>query len=176
MNLHIQRPKYDPNNEGWGSHQPVLTYLLNKIPNCRFLELGAGDNSTSLITELSSYSEHYETNFEWYQKMKKYETDIHKIIFWNQYTMYEWLNCPAFEQEWDVAFIDNAPGESRQSNLLKLRDKCRFIVCHDTEEVYKPSASNYGWNFSTFKYNFVFDKYNTYTNVLSNFEEFKMDI
>ena len=90
--------------------------------------------------------------------------------------MYEWLNCPAFEQEWDVAFIDNAPGESRQSNLLKLRDKCRFIVCHDTEEVYKPSASNYGWNFSTFKYNFVFDKYNTYTNVLSNFEEFKMDI
>jgi hypothetical protein len=108
--------------------------------------------------------------------MKKYETDNHKIIFWNQYTMYEWLNCPAFEQEWDVAFIDNAPGESRQSNLLKLRDKCRFIVCHDTEEVYKPSASNYGWNFSTFKYNFVFDKYNTYTNVLSNFEEFKMDI
>jgi len=159
----------------WGSHLPILETILEKMPNCRFLELGTGDNSTSLITSNTSYSEHYETNFEWYQKMKKYESENHKVIFWNKYSKYEWFDCPALEKDWDVAFIDNAPGESRQSNLLKLRNKCKFIICHDTEEVYKFALSDYRWNFSMFKYNYVFDKYDTYTNVLSNFEEFKMD-
>ena len=173
-NIQENISKIEPFSESWGSHLPVLMDIMEKNPNSRFLELGAGYNSTPHIINSTSYSEHYETNFEWFQKMKEFETPEHIINFWGNYTQYEWLNFPAFDKEWDIAFVDNAPGESRQSNLLKLKDKCKFIVCHDTEEVYKPSASNYGWDFSAFKYVFVYDKYHTYTTVVSNYEDFKM--
>jgi hypothetical protein len=160
--------------ESWGSHQPVLVKLLKDFPNSRFLELGAGDNSTPLIIENTIYSEHYETNFDWFKKMKSFEKENHPVIFWSSYTREEWIGCPAFEKEWDIAFVDNAPGESRQSNLMKLKGKAKVIVCHDTEELYKPSASAYGWDFSMFKYVFVYDKFNTYTTVVSDTIDFKM--
>jgi len=161
--------------DGFASHQPVLMTLLNKIKKAKVLELGIGYGSTPIIVDNSEFSEHYETDLDWFNNLKQeFSSEKHIFELIKNHSKYEWDDAVVFEKEWDIAFIDNASGESRQSNLLKLKDKAKFIVCHDTEELYKPSASNYGWDFSTFKYQYVFDKYNTFTSVVSNFEPFKM--
>lgn len=167
--------KEDQNVDGYASHQPVIVTLLERLGgNARVLELGCGYGSSPIVVGLSSYSEHYETDAQWLEKVREFECENHSFHLVKNHEKFQWNDTEPFEKLWDVAFIDNAIGESRQSNLLKLKDKCRFIICHDTEEFYKPAASAYGWDFSMFKYHFVFKNYNTYTTVVSNFEDFKM--
>lgn len=161
--------------DGFASHQPVLMTLLNRIKNPKVIELGIGYGSTPLIVDNSEYSEHYETDLDWFTNLKKeFSSENHIFELIKNQSKYEWNDEIVFEKEWDIAFIDNASGESRQSNLIKLKDKAKFIICHDTEELYKPSASAYGWDFSSFKYIYLFDKYNTYTSVVSNYEPFEL--
>lgn len=166
----------DQGVDGFASHQPVLVTLLQKLGgNARVIELGTGRGSSAIVAGLSSYSEHYETDLDWYNQMKElFETPEHIFKLVTNHEKYHWNEEEPFSKLWDVAFVDNAIGESRQSNLMKLSNKARFIVCHDTEEVYKPAASDYGWDFSSFKYHFVFRNYNTFTTVVSNFEDFSM--
>jgi len=161
--------------DGFASHQPVLMTLLNKIEKAKVLELGIGYGSTPLIVDNSEYSEHYETDLDWFNNLKEeFSSEKHIFNLVTNHSKFDWNEESIFSKEWDIAFIDNAAGESRQSNLMKLKDKARFIVCHDTEELYKPSASDYKWDFSSFKYQYVFTKYNTYTSVVSNFENFTL--
>lgn len=160
--------------DGYATHQPVLIELLKKVKKPKVLELGIGFSSSPYIVKESSYSEHYETDPQWIESLAEYQNKNHIFKLVNNHDKYNWYDSEIFSKEWDIAFIDNASGESRQSNLMKLKDKCRFIICHDTEELYKPAASNYGWNFGTFKYHFVYTEYSIYTTVVSNFEQFSM--
>lgn len=182
-NDYLQNPNNTNCLDGFASHQPILVELLKRIEKPKVIELGIGYGSTPIITELSHYSEHYETDNDWLDKFISYQNENHKFFKVSNvgkldglemYNIFEWKDNYIFEKEWDIAFIDNAPGESRQTNLLKLANKCKFIICHDTEELYKLSAGNYQWDFSNFKYQYVFDKYNVYTTVVSNFEDFKL--
>jgi hypothetical protein len=161
--------------DGFASHQPVLVELLKSISEPKVIELGIGFGSTPIIVDLAKYSEHYETDIEWHNNLKKeFETKNNIFNLVTNHSKFSWDEESIFSKEWDVAFIDNASGESRQSNLMKLKDKVKFIICHDTEELYKPSASDYKWDFSSFKYHYVFTKYNTYTSVVSNYENFTL--
>jgi hypothetical protein len=160
--------------DGYATHQPVLIELLRRLNKPKVLELGIGYSSTPFIVKDSSYSEHYDTDSHWLELLKDYQKENHIFKLVNNHDKYNWYESEIFSKEWDIAFIDNASGESRQSNLMKLKDKAQFIICHDTEEVYKPAASNYGWNFSSFKYHFVYTEYNIYTTVISNFQQFSM--
>jgi len=152
--------------DNWSTHIPVLLEVLNKFPNSKFLELGTGYSSTEQIVSKSDFSIHLETNLNWYNNMKKFEKESHTIQHFQDFTTYEW-NCQYFEDEWDICFIDNAPGRSRQSNLIKLKDKCKLIICHDTEEILNNSF-NYGWDFSEFKYIFTYTRYPVTTTVCSD--------
>lgn len=172
-NIYKERPN-DQNVDGYASHQPVLMALLKKIENPMVLELGIGFGSSPMLVEMSYYSEHYETDDSWRYKLMQFDNSMHQFKLVKKYDKYNWFDEEIFSKQWDIAFVDNAPGESRQSNLLKLADKARFIVCHDTEEVYKPAASDYKWDFSMFKYHYVFKNYNTFTTVVSNYETFEM--
>ena len=154
--------------DGYSSHQPVLIKLLEQIQNPKVIELGVGFGSTPLIVKSSSYSEHYDTEQSWLDKFIELQSTDHIFHKINNYSKYEWQE-DIFSKEWDIAFVDNAPGESRQSNLIKLMNNSKYIICHDTEEVYKEAASDYKWDFSQFKHHFVFTEYNTYTTVVSNF-------
>lgn len=145
----------------WGSHEPVLKKVLELFPSSKFLELGSGYVSTPLIIDKTIFSIHLETNKDWYNEIKKFEKENHRIEFFDKYSLYEW-DCDFFKEDWDIVFIDNAPGESRQSNLLKLKDKTKIIICHDTE------ASCYKWDFLMFKYVYTY-KVGAYTTVCSNF-------
>ena len=99
--------------------------------------------------------------------VKKFEIlPYHEIKLFQDYSSYEWI-CDYFNKQWDVCLIDNAPGESRQSNLMKLKNNCKIIICHDTEEILS-KAYNYGWDFSSFKYVFTYINYDVTTTVCSD--------
>jgi hypothetical protein len=159
--------------DNWTSHIPVLLEILARMPNSKFLELGTGYGSTSAIINSSEYSVHLETNSDWYNKMKPMEIENHKIELFTNFTLYEW-NCPYFEENWDICFIDNAPGESRQSNLIKLKDKCKIIICHDTEELIH-KRPNYRWDFSNLKHCFTYTKHPVTTTICSNHDEMSVE-
>jgi hypothetical protein len=150
----------------WESHQPVLAGLLQCVPKARVLELGIGYGSTPLVVCLSGHSVSLETKRDWYRKFARYASAAHAIELFENYDEWEW-RCPYFNEDWDIAFVDNAPGRSRQSNLEKLAERSRFIVCHDTEEVFKPSPSDYRWDFSGFEHVWTCTLSGTYTTVVS---------
>ncbi len=153
----------------WESHQPVMIEVLERMHRPRVVELGAGYASTPIVLALSGFSLSLETDAEWLGRFTRFATHEHRFEHWQAYTETEW-NCPYFDEQWDVAFVDNAPFGSRQSNLLKLAKTARYIVCHDTEECFVPAGSSYGWDFSSFRYAWTYDRFASYTTVVSNFE------
>lgn len=155
--------------EGFESHQPVLIGLLRHIPQARALELGIGYGSTPLILCLSGSSVSLETDRRWYRRFARYATSAHTIELFEDYDEWDW-RCPYLDEPWDVAFVDNRPGRSRQSNLEKLATRSRFVVCHDTEEVFVPSPSDYRWDFSSFEHVWTCTLSPTYTTVVSRHE------
>lgn len=153
----------------WESHQPVLFELLELNPGTRVLELGVGYGSTPIVLQLSGTSVSLETDADWYGRFARFDTPAHRILRWHDYDRDEW-RCPYLEEDWDVAFVDNSPYSTRQSNLLKLADRARFIVCHDTEECFKPAGSDYRWDFSSFRHVWTYTRFDNYTTVVSNVE------
>lgn len=148
----------------YASHQPVLVKMLSKFIKPTVLELGIGFGSTGIINKLSGMALSIETDEDFIPIFDHFKSNKHRIIFHNDYDTYHW-NCEHLNQEWDIAFVDNKPGESRQSNIMKLKDKATFIIVHDTEE------AGYGYDFSSFKYQYTFNKYRPWTTVVSNFKE-----
>jgi hypothetical protein len=160
--------------DGWASHQPVLIELLSRISTPRCLELGIGFGSTPIVVGLSGSSVSLETSESWYRRFARFDEERHRILLTHAYDAQSW-NVPYFSESWDVALIDNSPGRTRQGNLLKLRDRARFIVCHDTQECFKPSASAYGWDFSAFDHVWTYDRFPTFTTVVSATEPIPLD-
>jgi hypothetical protein len=151
------------------THQPVLLALLGQLPRARVLELGIGFGSTPILLGRSGSSLSLETDLTWYRRFRRYASTDHCVKLWRDFDEREW-RCPYFDEHWDVALVDNSPAATRQSNLLKLAESSRFIVCHDTQECFRPAASNYGWDFSTFRHAWTYTRFGTYTTVVSNHE------
>lgn len=152
----------------WESHQPVLLGLLRERP-ARVLELGMGYSSTPIVLALSASSVSMETDPAWFARFSRFASDDHAFELLTDYTATEW-HSPFLEQEWDVVFVDNSPYSTRQTNLMQVADKARFVVCHDTEECFKPAGSSYGWDFSSFRYVWTYTRFDNYTTVVSNVE------
>lgn len=155
--------------EGLESHQPVLLELLARVPNARVLELGTGFGSTPIVLHRSARSVSLETDQGWLRRFARFGSDDHRILLWRDFSATEW-NCAYLAEEWDVALVDNHPGHTRQSNLVKLAGTTRFVVCHDTEECFKPSAADYRWDFTGFRFVWTFTRFPTYTTVVSDME------
>jgi hypothetical protein len=157
----------------YGSHQPVLAALLDRTRG-DILELGGGPQSSYLINAVAKsrgrWAATLETNEEYFRRLHQdlHIEGVHDIRLVTDYTREEW-RCPELTRPWDLAIVDNSPGESRQSNIAKLAARARFIMVHDSEE---PS---YGYDFRQFRYVYTFDYYRPYTTVLSNFESFEWE-
>jgi hypothetical protein len=160
--------------ELWESHQPVLLELLGRQSHARVLELGVGYGSTPVVLALSASSVSIETDEAWFARFAPFARKRHEFVLLSDYTPSNW-RTPYLEQEWDVAFVDNSPYSTRQSNLLKLADKARFIVCHDTEECFKPAGSDYRWDFSSFRHVWTYTRFDNYTTVVSNAEPIPLE-
>jgi hypothetical protein len=151
----------------WESHQPVLVDLLAQMRDPRVLELGMGYASTPIILAMSGTSVSIETDEPWFERFARFATDAHAFVLLSDYTQSAW-RTPYLDEDWDVAFVDNSPYSTRQSNLLELAGRARFVVCHDTEECFKPAGSDYRWDFSSFEYVWTYTRFDNYTTVVSN--------
>ena len=160
--------------ESFESHQPVLLALLDAVPQARMLELGTGYGSTPIVLGRSARSLSLETDPRWYARFEHFGSSVHRLEMLDDFDELRWRS-PYFSEQWDVAFVDNSPGTTRQSNLAALAATARFIVCHDTQECFRPSASNFKWDFSSFRYVWTYTRFDTYTTVVSNIEPIPVD-
>lgn len=152
----------------------MLLELLEQLPRARVLELGTGYGSTPIVLRRSGSSVSLETDRTWFNRLARYADEHHQIVLWSKYSEKEWT-CPYLHEEWDIAFVDNSPASTRQSNLSKLAATARFVVCHDTQECFGPSASRYGWDFTGFRHVWTYTRFETYTTVASDFDEIPID-
>ena len=79
--------------------------------------------------------------------------------------------------EYDLAFIDFAPGETRKDVALSLKDKVKFIILHDA--LCDPPLGGGNYQYETiipkFKYSEFYRLTRPVTLILSNEEPFGLD-
>lgn len=154
------------NGERTGSsHQPVLYGLLRMIDKPEVNEIGVGNFSTPTIIENSFYSEHYETDKEWFEKMVILGSEKHDFYYIDDRErladcINDYISC------FDISFIDGKPAEDRQYYIKLLKDTSKYVIVHDTEMM-----SLYKYDFSMYKYKWTFKELTPWTTVLSNYDE-----
>ena len=150
------------------SHISILTRTFDASKG-DVLEIGTGYFSTLLLDWLGSISNRvifsYESNINWYQRAKKFESQNHKIILCK-----DWDSADFDKKHWGLVFIDHDPPARRKVEVLRLAKKADFIVIHDTNPIYDQS---YGYSvlWPKFKYVRHFKKYSPWTTVVSNFKK-----
>jgi predicted O-methyltransferase YrrM len=97
------------------------------------IELGVGAFSTPLLHAVAQMQQRtivsLENNPEYYQYFKQYHTENHAVVLVDSYDDYAWETS-----QWDVMLIDHLPSLSRSEMLLRLHNKVRLFVAHDTED------------------------------------------
>lgn len=158
---------------GYGSHVPILAAAVARTTG-PVIELGMGWWSTPLLHMLCRDRQllSCETDPLWFSGFQFMQSSSHvmrQVESWKRETDIDRI-------KWDVAFVDSHPGEMRPDLVLRLKEKVRFIVCHDTEADIPPSGGNYGWKRleGAFKYEVIYKEVRPWTTVYSDFEEFKL--
>jgi hypothetical protein len=159
----------------WGTHMPVL---LTAAANTKgpILEFGCGDFSTVLLHSICSVNKRYilslESDKKWLQNFLDLERSWHKFMYIplfdeNNKMNPEIWNLVPNDQHWGLVFIDHHPGERRAIDIQRFANKADVIVIHDTskrlEHYYK-----YEPTISSFKYKFVYERYERTTTIVSN--------
>jgi len=118
--------------DDYSSHQPLLIHTVNTITGGDVLELGMGDNSTPLLHllcgKLNRKLFSYETDMEWYNKYKHYESNDHKIL---PYDLNKFKNN---DHRYAIAFIDLDTLDTRQRAIYALKDSVDYFIIHDVLE------------------------------------------
>ena len=124
----------------YGTHQPILIEALKRTSG-DVIELGTGDFSTPQLHKLCKNSNRklvsIDTDEQWLNRYRNLENKNHKIILQNKFEKYHW-DCPLLFKKYGLALVDNAPGESRVSNIRKLKTKTDVILAHDSQELGYP--------------------------------------
>lgn len=114
----------------YGSHLACLIKAFSKTTG-DVLELGTGIFSTPYLHYACMLSNRklvsYENYKEWYDFIKTYENKNHEVIFVDKYA-----NAKIDDFLWDVVLIDQTPDISRSQEAIRLKDKAKYIILHDT--------------------------------------------
>lgn len=104
------------------SNHRILLWEALQLTAGKVVEMGSGFGSTPYLRQFCEdndrFFESYDSNFEWSCKTKA----AHITNWENLHVGYP-----------DVLFIDHAPGERRQYDLVKFKDLAKIIVIHDSE-------------------------------------------
>lgn len=126
---HIEVPKEWEITNDWDSHRPLL-FLVLKNTDGKVVELGSGDGSTELLKNYCNGTirefRSYENNKEWSEKtgskyVHSYKEPLMKKIITG-------------EKNFNVLFVDCAPGEIRKNILFDYNSYAEVIVVHDSED------------------------------------------
>ncbi len=158
--------------DGYGTHYPILSEILNKFPVKNVLEFGTGFFSTGIFVEKCEKVLSIEMQYtDWAEKVKqKYADSISSGVLEVQ-TIIEDSGLKTIQhlkntfgcKRFDMVFVDGAGG-SRPNCANYAKTITDIIICHDTEQ---PA---YGWK------NIIVDKdwqwidvkvYNAWTSVFT---------
>lgn len=165
---------------GAGSHVPWLGLLASRTTDA-VVEFGIGAFSTTLLHVMVAMQGRklvsYETDPAWFESYRSLESTNHHLELVKNWSVLD-LGGP-----WDFAFVDCSPAfqerpdvSPRVSLVNRLRGRCKFIACHDTEADIPPSGGGFGWKSldGTFKYQTVLDKFRPWTTIYSDVEDFRI--
>lgn len=144
---------------------PALMKSLEMVDG-DVLELGAGIYSTLLLHWICFDSNRllvtYENGEKYYDMVKHCESDLHKVIFVEDWDVID------IEKYWGVALIDHAPAIRRKDDIKRLANYTGAIVVHDSQG---RSRKHYHYEeiYPLFKYKCGYAKALPHTVVLSNF-------
>ena len=168
---------------GVGSHVPVLAAVLARTTGS-ILECGMGWWSTPLIHLVANGRPvlSLETDQAWSEQLEQFKNEWHHFgIIENKGhhpTIKRWVELGDRVQkgEYEVAFLDQSPGEARVPMALALRGKVKFIICHDLEADIPPGGGNYGWRQleGLFRHQLTYNHVRPWTGIYSDEEEFKL--
>jgi predicted O-methyltransferase YrrM len=146
------------------THRKVLTHAVKNSKGA-VLEIGCGHGSTQILHDLCKGRRlvTLETDKEWLAEFDHLATDEHEIYSAESYEAFDKL---IRSERWDVVFIDHAPGERRNDEIMKVLN-AMFVVVHDTHD----PAYEYEKTFPNFAYQYQYTKEIPYTSVLSNIND-----
>lgn len=128
--------------EEYGTFLPSLKMAVEKLQPTSILELGMGESSTPYLHELAKSGikiMSYDNNPDWFKRyMHCFKIENHSGI------CHPSIPYPVYEHSYDIALIDHAPGENRRLDIMRLIDRVKVFVIHDTQ----PEADKYGYFFS----------------------------
>lgn len=151
----------------YGTHLPCLIKALEKTDGY-ILELGTGLFSTPYLRYMCMLYNRklvsYENFKEWYDFLLKYykPNKNHEINFCKKYSDAQ------IDELWDIVLIDQTPDSSRAEEIIRLKDRAKYIIIHDSNPSnYK--VTHYDKIFPLFKYKTEWKGDNNSATVLSNF-------
>lgn len=153
----------------YSSHLPILIKIL-QISQGPVLELGAGVFSTPILHWLCLEAKRplvsYENIKEHFEMNKVFQTDMHKILFVN-----DWDEAKIEDTHWGLVFVDHEPNQRRSVEVARLAKTADYIVVHDTEPDHDYRYDFINKAFPLFKYRYNYKRRRPYTTVLSNFKD-----
>ena len=120
---------------------PFATHIRLLYECCRrttgpILELGMGPFSTPVVHAFAyggRYVRSYESDRIWFDGVAGFlkihpvnDSDSHDFSY-----VETWDDAVIQDRMWDVALLDHGPAKRRQVEIMKLKGRCRFLVCHD---------------------------------------------
>jgi len=112
------------NVKNWDNHRPFLFWALEKTKESKkpIVEFGCGYGSTPYLQEYAELNSRklisYDFDFDW---AKKYNA-----IYVKDWDLIEHI-------EYSVALIDHSPADRRIVDISLIKDKCEYIIIHDTD-------------------------------------------
>jgi len=177
---------------GYGTHFPILAAAFHRVGG-PVLELGCGDFSTPMLHylckgSLPQYSHRLVTadmDMEWLAKFREYGSPSHDFFLIGKpegepkvtMEIQGWRDWPMIEEhQWGLVFIDCAPGEARHELAIRVANRARLVICHDSETDHG-AAGNYQYDKAKahFKYVTEFRRWRPYTLCLSNVAPFEIE-
>lgn len=148
----------------YGTHLPCLIQAFSKTTG-DVLELGMGVFSTPYLHYACILAKRnlvsYENFKEWYDFMKTYENEYHKVNLVEKYS-----DAPV-DKLWDIVLIDQTPDYSRSEEAMRLKDLAKYIIIHDSNPSnYK--VTHYDKLYQHFKYKTDWHGDKNRATVLSN--------
>jgi hypothetical protein len=164
---------------GPSSHFPVLAAAVARTKG-PVIEFGMGDYSTPMLHGLcrDRLLVSVESDPKWLAQFEEFRSPNHELHLVNGApNRSAWEQYKGIEErsDWSVALVDQW-SDYRYDIALRLKGRCKFIICHDVEELFLPKtySSAFHWSelIGKFKYTWFWRRYVPYTMVLSDEEEF----
>lgn len=149
MTLKSPQEVFLANVGNYSNHLPLLWLALEASGTGPILELGTGWGSTPYLHVYAAANSRpllsADNSQEWVDKFVQYDDSNHRVKCYSP----NWSDADFYDQDWSVVLIDHAPGERRVEDLLRFKNRAKFIVIHDTE---LPQASQYIQVWPLFRY------------------------